>query len=152
MKKMLFVATVLSLLVFVAYAYGAEAQPQVAAPIQTKEWISQEMPAEIKQVLESTPVGEVGKNAISSKGTNVLDYGLIYLVTSEEHLINFLLEGKADLYLLLSLTPSKDEKGVVVPDSYDGAVIAVVFPEKYMAWYKSAEAKKIFEMMTKATQ
>lgn len=136
----------------VGSAYSAEVQQPPAVEQPMKEWISDEMPAELTKILEITPVGEVGRMTFSSKGTNEIDYGVISFITNPEHYLAALFEGKVDLSILLALTPSKDEKGNIIPDSYDSKVVAVVFYEKKMAWYQSAEVKKVFEAATRATQ
>jgi|SRR3989338_8765365 len=133
MKKIAFLAVILSILAFPLYSYGAEI-------VQPKEFISQEVPKEVQELLDTLGFAFQGdaKMYYSGRVPGVNDYVLASFET-----------GHGAAQVLVKLALKKDEKGNINPGEVVAENVAYVFVDKKVSWYQSADAKAIFEKATK---
>jgi len=136
MRKIAFLAVILSVLAlsfFSSYSYGAEV-------VQPKEFISQEVPKEVQDLLDTLGFAFQGdvKMYYSGRVPGVNDYVLASFET-----------GHGAAQTLVKLALKKDEKGNINPGEVVAENVAYVFVDKKVSWYQSADAKAIFEKATK---
>ena len=113
--------------------------PVFAADGGFKITISAEPPPEIMAIVQTTPVDFIAGFGFASRYGGPFDFGLEiyskYGSTAPEI---------PDAYMLLSLSPAKDEKGDILPEKYMTKLAGLVFMDEKIAWFVSEEAKKAF--------
>lgn len=135
MKKLCLLAT-FSALIFALpfYSYSIEPEP--------KEYISVEMPKEVKELLEKIEWAEYEQDPryfSSGETPGANDYDIRYFVSSSGGIV-----------AVFKIWFIKDNKGNITPGgSYDGVLVAVVFKDKKVSWFKDLATKKIFEEATR---
>jgi hypothetical protein len=123
MKKILFAALFLQLLVFALMAPGLLAN-------ERREFISKTMNSDVQKLLENCGREIIGVEPFSSKNNNVMDYMIGFYDTDHGLLVT-----------LQALKQRSDEYGRAIPDVYNSEFVAIVFVDKSLLWYKSETAK-----------
>jgi hypothetical protein len=123
MKKILFAALFLQLLVFALVAPGLLAD-------ERREFISQTMNSDVQKLLENCGREIIGVEPFSSKNNNIMDYMIGFYDTDHGLLVT-----------LQALKQRSDEYGRAIPDVYNSEFVAIVFVDKSLLWYKSETAK-----------
>ena len=123
MKKILFAALFLQLLVFALMAQGLRA-------VEKREFISKTMNSDVQKLLENCGREVIGAEPFSSKNNNIMDY-----------MIGFYNTDHGLLVTLQTLRQRLDEYGGAIPDVYNSELVAIVFVDKLLLWYKSETAK-----------
>src|SRR5499426_2325121 len=112
MKKIFSAALFAQLLVFAQMTPGLYAD-------ERREFISKSSGREI-----------IGTEPFSSKNNNIMDY-----------MIGFYNSDHGLLVTLQTLKQRSDEYGRAIPDVYNSELVAVVFVDRALLWYKSQTAK-----------
>ena len=123
MKQILFAALFLQLLVFALMAPGLRAD-------ERREFISKTMNSEVQKLLENCGRKIIGQEPFSSKNNNIMDYMIGFYDTDHGLLVT-----------LQALNQRKDEYGHSIPDVYSSELVAIVFVDKSLLWYKSETVK-----------
>ena len=123
MKQILFAALFLQLLVFALMAPGLRAD-------ERREFISKTMNSEVQKLLENCGRKIIGQEPFSSKNNNIMDYMIGFYDTDHGLLVT-----------LQALNQRKDEYGHAIPDVYSSELVAIVFVDKWLLWYKSETVK-----------
>jgi len=124
MKKIFFAALFLQLLVFALMAPGLRADKR-------REFISETMNSDVQKLLKSSGREIIGEDPFSSKNNNITDY-----------MIGFYNTDHGLLVTLQALKQRLDEYKQAIPDVYSSELVAIVFVDKSLLWYKSETAKK----------
>jgi len=124
MKKIFFAALFLQLLVFALMAPGLRADKR-------REFISETMNSDVQRLLKSSGREIIGEDPFSSKNNNITDY-----------MIGFYNTDHGLLVTLQALKQRLDEYQQAIPDVYSSELVAIVFVDKSLLWYKSETAKK----------
>ena len=123
MKKIFSAALFLQVLVFVLMA------PALLAD-ERREFISKTMNSDVQKLLESCGREIIGEEPFSSKNNNIMDY-----------MIGFYNTDHGLLVTLQALKQRLDEHGRAIPDVYTSELVAIVFVDRSLLWYKSETAK-----------
>ena len=123
MKKIFCTALFLQVLVFVLTAPGLFAD-------ERREFISKTMNSDVRKLLENCGREIIGAEPFSSKNNNIMDY-----------MIGFYNTDYGLLVTLQTLRQRLDEYGRAIPDVYNSELVAIVYVDKLLSWYKSATAK-----------
>jgi len=123
MKKIFFAALFLQLLVFALMAPGLRAD-------ERREFISKTMNSDVQKLLKNSGRKIIGEEPFSSKNNNIMDY-----------MIGFYNTDHGLLVTLQALKQRLDEYGHAIPDVYSSELVAIVFVDKLLLWYKSETAK-----------
>jgi hypothetical protein len=123
MKKILSVLLFLQLLVFASLA------PNLSAD-ERREFISQTINPEVQKLLENCGREIIGEEPFSSKNNNIMDYMIGFYDTDQGLLVT-----------LQAMEQRLDEYGRAIPDVYSSELVAVVFVDQSLLWYKSETAK-----------
>jgi hypothetical protein len=123
MKKIFSAALFLQVLVFALMAPGLCAD-------QRREFISKTMNSDVQKLLENCSRKMIGEEPFSSKNNNIID-----------HMIGFYNTDHGLLVTLQALKQRLDEYGHAIPDVYSSELVAIVFVDKSLLWYKSETAK-----------
>lgn len=123
MKKIFSAALFLQLLVFVLMALGLRAD-------ERREFISKTINSDVQKLLENCDREIIGVEPFSSKNNNIMDY-----------MIGFYNTDHGLLVTLQALKQRLDEYGRAIPDVYNSELVAIVFVDKLLLWYKSETAK-----------
>jgi hypothetical protein len=123
MKKIFFAALFLQLLVFALMARGLRAD-------ERREFISKTMNSDVQKLLENCGREIIGEEPFSSKNNNIMDY-----------MIGFYNTDQGLLVTLQALKQRFDEYGHAIPDVYSSELVAIVFVDKSLLWYKSETVK-----------
>jgi hypothetical protein len=124
MKKIFSAAALfLQLLVFALMAPGLRAD-------ERREFISKTMNSDVQKLLENCGREIIGAEPFSSKNNNIMDY-----------MIGFYNTDYGLLVTLQTLKQRLDEYGRAIPDVYNSELVAIVFVDKLLLWYKSETAK-----------
>ena len=123
MKKAIRAAIFLSVSVFALMAFGLRAD-------QRREFISETMNYDIQKLLENCDRNMIGQEPFSSKNNNIID-----------HMISFYNTDHGELVTLQALNQRLDEYGHAIPDIYSSELVAIVFVDKSLLWYRSETAK-----------
>jgi hypothetical protein len=123
MKKIFSAAIFLQVLVFALTAPGLCAD-------ERREFISKTMNSDVQKLLENCGRKIIGEEPFSSKNNNVMDY-----------MIGFYNTDHGLLVTLQALKQRLDEYGHAIPDVYSSELVAIVFVDKSLLWYKSETAK-----------
>jgi hypothetical protein len=124
MKKVFFAALFLQLLVFALIAPGLRADKR-------REFISKTMNSDVQKLLKNSGRELIGEEPFSSKNNNIMDY-----------MIGFCNTDHGLLVTLQALKQRLDEYGHAIPDVYSSELVAIVFVDKSLLWYKSETAKR----------
>jgi hypothetical protein len=123
MKKILSVLLLLQLLVFASLA------PNLSAD-ERREFISQTINPEVQKLLKNCGKEIIGEEPFSSKNNNIMDYMIGFYDTDQGLLVT-----------LQAMEQRLDEYGRAIPDVYSSELVAVVFVDQSLLWYKSETAK-----------
>jgi hypothetical protein len=123
MKKIFSAVLFLQLLVFALMAPGLCAD-------ERREFISKTMNSDVQKLLKNSGREIIGEEPFSSKNNNIMDY-----------MIGFYNTDHGLLVTLQSLKQRLDEYGRAIPDVYSTELVAIVFVDKSLLWYKSQVAK-----------
>jgi hypothetical protein len=123
MKKIFSAALFLQLLVFALMAPGLYAN-------ERREFISKKMNSDVQKLLENCGRTIIGAEPFSSKNNNIMDYMISFYDTDYGLLVT-----------LQTLKQRLDEYGRAIPDVYNSELVAIVFVDKLLLWYKSETAK-----------
>ena len=123
MKKIFSAALLLAILVFALIAPGLGAD-------ERREFISKTMNSDVQKLLENCGREIIGEEAFSSKNNNIMDY-----------MIGFYDNDHGLLVTLQTLKQRLDEYGRAIPDVYKSELVATVFVDRLLLWYKSETAK-----------
>ena len=123
MKKIFFAALFLQLLVFALMAPGLRVDKR-------REFISKTMNSDVQKLLKNSGREIIGEEPFSSKNNNIMD-----------HMIGFYNTDQGLLVTLQTLKQRLDERGHAIPDVYSSELVAIVFVDRLLLWYKSEIAK-----------
>jgi hypothetical protein len=123
MKKIFSEALFLHVLVFVLMAPALHAD-------ERREFISKTMNSDVQKLLENCGREIIGEEPFSSKNNNIMDY-----------MIGFYNTDHGLLVTLQALKQRLDERGHAIPDVYSSELVAIVFVDRSLLWYKSETAK-----------
>src|SRR6266498_3686109 len=123
MKKIFCTALFLQALVFALMAPGLCAD-------ERREFISKTMNSDVQELLDNCRREILGEEPFSSKNNNIMDYMIGFYDTDHGLLVT-----------LQALKQRLDEHGHVIPDVYSSELVATVFVDRLLLWYKSETAK-----------
>src|SRR4030095_3676313 len=123
MKKIFSAALFLQVLVFALAAPGLSADKK-------REFISKTMNPDVQKLLENCGREIIGEEPFSSKNNNTMDY-----------MIGFYNTDHGLLVTLQALKQRLDERGRAIPDVYSSELVATVFVDRLLLWYKSETVK-----------
>jgi hypothetical protein len=123
MKKIFSAALFLQILVFALAAPGLSADKK-------REFISKTMNPDVQKLLENCGREIIGEEPFSSKNNNTMDY-----------MIGFYNTDHGLLVTLQALKQRLDQRGRAIPDVYSSELVATVFVDRLLLWYKSETAK-----------
>jgi hypothetical protein len=123
MKKIFFAALFLQLLVFALMAPGLRAD-------ERREFISKTMNSDVQKLLKNSGKEIIGEEPFSSKNNNIMDY-----------MIGFYNTDHGLLVILQTLKQRFDKYGHAIPDVYSSELVAIVFVDKSLLWFKSQPVK-----------
>ena len=123
MKKIFSAALFVQVLVFALMAPGLCA-------VEKREFISKTMNSDVQKLLENCGREIIGEEPFSSKDNNIMDY-----------MIGFYNTDQGLLVTLQALKQQFDEYGHAIPDVYSSELVAIVFVDRSLLWYKSEAVK-----------
>jgi hypothetical protein len=123
MKKIFSAALLLAILVFALIAPGLGAD-------ERREFISKTMNSDVQKLLENCGREIIGEEPFSSKNNKIMDYMIGFYDTDHGLLVT-----------LQALKQRLDEHGRAIPDVYSSELVATVFVDRLLLWYKSEIAK-----------
>jgi len=123
MKKIFSAALFLQVSVFALMAPGLCAN-------ERREFISKTMNSDVQKLLENCGRELIGAEPFSSKNNDIMDY-----------MIGFYNTDHGLLVTLQALKQRLDEYGHAIPDVYSSELVAIVFVDQSLLWYKSETAK-----------
>ena len=123
MKKIFSAALLLAILVFELIAPGLGAD-------ERREFISKTMNSDVQKLLENCGREIIGEEPFSSKNNKIMDYMIGFYDTNHGLLVT-----------LQALQQRLDERGRAIPDVYSSELVATVFVDRLLLWYKSETAK-----------
>ena len=123
MKKIFSAALLLAILVFALIAPGLGAD-------ERREFISKTMNSDVQKLLENCGREIIGEEPFSSKNNKIMDYMIGFYDTNHGLLVT-----------LQALQQRLDERGRAIPDVYSSELVATVFVDRLLLWYKSETAK-----------
>ena len=123
MRKIFSAALFLQVLVFALMAPGLCA-------VERREFISKTMNSDVQKLLDNCAREILGEEPFSSKNNNIMDY-----------MIGFYNTDHGLLVVLQALKQRLDERGHAIPDVYSTELVATVFVDRSLLWYKSETAK-----------
>ena len=123
MKKIFSAALILPKMVFALIAPGLRAD-------ERREFISKKMNSDVQKLLENCGREIIGEEPFSSKNNNIMDYMIGFYDTDHGMLVT-----------LQALKQRLDERGHAIPDVYSSELVATVFVDRLLLWYKSETAK-----------
>jgi len=97
---------------------------------ERREFISKTMNSDVQQLLENCGREIIGQEPFSSKNNKIMDYMIGFYDTDHGLLVT-----------LQALKQRFDEYGHAIPDVYSSELVAIVFVDKLLLWYKSETAK-----------
>jgi len=110
-------------LVFALMAPGLSAD-------ERREFISKTMNSDVQKLLDNCGKEILGEEPFSSKNNNIMDYMIGFYDTDHGLLVT-----------LQALKQRLDEHGHAIPDVYSSELVATVFVDRLLLWYKSETAK-----------
>jgi hypothetical protein len=124
MKKIFSAALFLQLLVFALMVPGLRAD-------ERREFISNTMNSDVQKLLKNCGREIIGEEPFSSKNNNIMDY-----------MIGFYNTDHGLLVTLQTLKQRFDKYRHAIPDVYSSELVAIVFVDKSLLWYKSETVKR----------
>src|SRR5882724_4017445 len=97
---------------------------------ERREFISKTMNSDVQKLLENCGREIIGGEPFSSKNNNIMDY-----------MIGFYNTDHGLLVTLQALKQRFDEYGHAIPDVYSSELVAIVFVDQSLLWYKSETVK-----------
>ena len=97
---------------------------------ERREFISKTMNSDVQKLLENCAREIIGAEPFSSKNNKITDY-----------MIGFYNTDHGLLVTLQALKQRLDQYGRAIPDIYSSELVAIVFVDKSLLWYKSETAK-----------
>jgi hypothetical protein len=97
---------------------------------ERREVISKKMNPEVQKLLRNSDREIIAEEPFSSKNNSIMDYMIGFYDTDQGLLVT-----------LQALEQRLDEYGRAVPDVYSSELVAVVFVDQSLLWYKSQTAK-----------
>ena len=97
---------------------------------ERREFISKTMNSDVQQLLENCGREIIGQEPFSSKNNKIMDYMIGFYDTDHGLLVT-----------LQALKQRLDEYGHAIPDVYSSELVAIVFVDQSLLWYKSETAK-----------
>jgi len=88
------------------------------------------MNSDVQKLLENCGREIIGEEPFSSKDNNIMDY-----------MIGFYNTDQGLLVTLQALKQQFDECGHAIPDVYSSELVAIVFVDRSLLWYKSEAVK-----------
>jgi hypothetical protein len=98
---------------------------------ERREFISKTMNSDVQKLLKNSGRVVIGEEPFSSKNNDITDY-----------MIGFYNTDHGLLVTLQTLQQRLDEYGQAIPDVYSSELVAIVFVDKVLSWYKSETAKR----------
>ena len=95
-----------------------------------QEFISEKINPIVEALLKDSEKDLVGEQVVASKKEGAFDHRISFYDTKHGLLLT-----------LLALTPKRDENGQIMQDLYIIDLVAVVFVDKEIIWYKSENAR-----------
>jgi hypothetical protein len=126
-KRIFSAALFLQVLVFTLMVPGLCAD-------ERREFISKTMNSDVQKLFENCGREIIGAEPFSSKNNNIMDY-----------MIGFYNTDYGLLVTLQTLKQRLDDHGQAIPDVYNSELVAIVFVDKSLLWYKSEAAKSILK-------
>lgn len=97
---------------------------------ERREFISKTMNSDVQKLFENCGREIIGVEPFSSKNNNIMD-----------HMISFYNTDHGLLVTLQTLKQRLDGYGRAISDVYNSEIVAIVFVDKSLLWYKSETAK-----------
>jgi hypothetical protein len=97
---------------------------------ERREVISKTMNPEVQKLLENSGKEIIAEEPFSSTNNNIMDYTIGFYDTDQGLLVT-----------LQALQQRLDDYGRSIPDVYSSELVAVVFVDRLLLWYKSESAK-----------
>ena len=97
---------------------------------ERREIISQTINPEVQNLLKNCDREVIAEEPFSSEANNITDYMIGFYNTDEGLLVT-----------LQALQQRLDQYGAEVPDVFSSELVAVVFVDRSLLWYKSETAK-----------
>ena len=97
---------------------------------ERREFISKNMNSDVQKLLENCGREIIGEEPFSSKNNKIMDYMIGFYDTDHGLLVT-----------LQALKQRLDERGRAIPDVYSSELVATVFVDRLLLWYKSETAK-----------
>ena len=123
MKKIFCTALFLQALVFALMVPGLSAD-------ERREFMSKTMNSDVQKLFDNCGREILGEEPFSSKNNHIMDY-----------MIGFYNTDHGLLVTLQALKQRLDERGHAIPDVYSSELVATVFVDRLLLWYKSETAK-----------
>src|SRR5262244_4435795 len=120
---------IFSAALFVQLLVSAPMTPGLYAD-ERREFISKTMNSDVQNLWKSSGREIIGTEPFSSKNNNIMDY-----------MIGFYNTDYGLLVTLQTLKQRSDEDGHAIRDVYNSELVAVVFVDRALLWYKSQTAK-----------
>ena len=124
MKKVFSAALSVQVLVFALMVPGLCADAR-------REFISKTMNSDVQKLLENCGREIIGAEPFSSKNNKIMDYMIGFYDTDHGLLVT-----------LQTLRQRLDQYGRAIPDVYSSELVAIVFVDKSLLWYKSETVKR----------
>ena len=123
MKKIFSAALLLQVFLFTLMAPGLCAD-------ERREFISKTMNSDVQELFENCGRKIIGQEPFSSKNNNIMDYMIGFYDTDHGLLVT-----------LQTLKQRFDQYERAIPDVYSSELVAIVFVDKSLLWYKSETVK-----------
>ncbi|MGN6733225.1 MAG: hypothetical protein ACTHMB_14855 [Candidatus Binatia bacterium] len=120
--------TIFSAVLFLQVSMFLLAAPSLSD--ERREFISKTMNREIQQLLRNSDKEIIAEEPFSSKNNSTVDYMIGFYDTDQGLLVT-----------LQAMEQRLDEYGRAIPDVYSSELVAVVFVDQSLLWYKSETAK-----------
>ena len=120
--------TIVSAVLFLQLSVFLLAAPSLSE--ERREFISKTMNPEVQKLLRNSDKEVIAEEPFSSKNNSIADYMIGFYDTDQGLLVT-----------LQAMEQRLDEYGRAIPDVYSSELVAVVFVDQSLLWYKSETAK-----------
>jgi hypothetical protein len=120
--------TIVSAVLFLQLSVFLLAAPSLSE--ERREFISKTMNPEVQKLLRNSDKEVIAEEPFSSKNNSIADYMIGFYDTDQGLLVT-----------LQAMAQRLDEYGRAIPDVYSSELVAVVFVDQSLLWYKSETAK-----------
>jgi hypothetical protein len=120
--------TIVSAVLFLQLSVFLLAAPSLSE--ERREFISKTMNPEVQKLLRNSDKEIIAEEPFSSKNNSIADYMIGFYDTDQGLLVT-----------LQTMEQRLDEYGRAIPDVYSSELVAVVFVDQSLLWYKSETAK-----------